>query len=788
MIEHKIKAAWLALLFGCVVMSGCVTSYPESESSLAFSYPLDHCNEKSLRAAAVEIAKADGPPQSSQANVCVTAPSVPRGVLAEEGAEERARLEVQAFASEEQRLREHLEQPFIRRKAAHSTLGIALSGGGSKASAFATGVLAGLSDHDLLDRADFISSVSGGGYAAYFYYAHRLFPQLRGGGRPFATNDDLYRDCIGLEYDDKSDLVTVDVREQITRVNHCDRLELESKAKDLAIKSENIRYQAYLKCSQDLLRPGACDMRTTGGLDSGISAASLLGTALTFIPSWVPNALFDWGWSTSPSARSYKDGIGLGFGATVATPGAYNPGTFQSYTRQCGPDAPTSTMVYDCRPNAFNPDPDPMRFDELRRGLLTSHEKDGQGLPFWIINAAAPKNRTSAAWLTRGREDITNSDMFEMTAVSHGSGRYGYVSASPAIHDMSVLDAVAASAAFFDGAQLVYQSPFTRTGAGLLLKTFNADWGLDIANYNVSGARRTRYKFLPFPLYYLDGTWFGNSGTTSETFDRQRSVFIRLIDGGNAENLGVYSLLKRGVKNVLISDAAQDVDGTMADICGLRDRLLNTPENAQLPRHLYVPGLAGFSSHCKTYKNSNRAYNIYGWSSAHPVMLGCIRNKALADSEPESCAKLLDNEIRLFIVKPAIDLANFVDHQLEKTDNGLVKACLVRGLPDQNPTLLNCDTATFMRANDKIKAGRCPLFPQHSTVLVTANSSGTIFTAYRELARQYTATVAQMLKDIIDGKPEGPAEFEHISFQQQRFPVTQSGNVCPPFYQAASNG
>ena len=701
---------------------------------------------------------------------------------------QQSRLEVQAYAYEERRLREHLEQPFLRKKAARSTLGIALSGGGSKASAFATGILAGLSDHGLLDRADFISSVSGGGYAAYFYYAHRLFPQIRGGSRPFATNEDLYRDCIGLEYDKDSDLVTPDVRAQIMLVNHCDRLGLASKADDVAVKGENIRYQAYLKCSQDLLRPGACDMRTTGHkLDSGISAASLLGTGLTFVPSWIPNALFDWGWSTSPSARSYKDGIGLGFGATVANPGAYSPQMFQSYTKHCGPDAPASNMIHDCMPSALDPDPDPMRFDELRRGLLMSNEKDGLLLPFWIINAAAPKNRTSAAWLTRGREDITNSDMFEMTAVSHGSGRYGYVSASPAIHDMSVLDAVAASAAFFDGAQLVYQSPLTRTGAGLLLKTFNADWGLDIANYNVSGARRTIYKFLPFPFYYFDGTWFGNSGATPETFDRQRSVFIRLIDGGNAENLGVYSLLKRGVKNVLLSDAAQDSNGNMADICGLRDRLLNTPENAQLPRHLYVPGLAGFSNHCKRYKDANWGYSVYGWNSAHPVMLGCIRNKQFADSEPESCAGLTDDEVRLFVVKPAIDLASFVDNQLEKTGIKLVKACLVRGLSDQNPKLLNCDTATFLRVNDKIKVGNCPLFPQHSTVLVTANSSGTIFTAYRELARQYTATAANMLKNIIDGNPEGLAEFEYISNQQLRFPVGQRGNVCPPFYQSASN-
>lgn len=59
-------------------------------------------------------------------------------------------------------------------------LGIALSGGGSKSAPFAMGVLAGLHDIGLLlpnvdDNAPkqvIVSSVSGGGYAAYHLFAH----------------------------------------------------------------------------------------------------------------------------------------------------------------------------------------------------------------------------------------------------------------------------------------------------------------------------------------------------------------------------------------------------------------------------------------------------------------------------------------------------------------------------------------------------------------------------------------------------------------------------------------
>lgn len=768
------------LILSVALSSGCVATYPNNESALPFSYPLAHCDDAARTAAADEAVKVDAAPQRSRQNVCVTPPDAPRTSLAEADDEEKSRLETQAFSDEERKLRDRLEQPFISAQVGSAALGIALSGGGSKASAFATGVLAGLSDHGLLDQADFISSVSGGGYAAYFYYAHRIFPRVRPGNRPLASNEDLYRDCVALE----PDLVTENVRQQISRINHCARLELASKAAQPAFKQQDIRYQAYLKCSQDMLRPGVCDMRTTAGLDTGISLSSVGGTLLTFIPSWIPNAVFDWGWSTSPSARSYKDGIGLAFGATVANPTPYEAETYQARTRRCGPDAAPGDMVFDCQRHALGPDALPMSFDELRTGLLKLRRQDGKGLPFWIINAAAPKNRTSAAWLTRGKDDNTNSDMFEMTAVSHGSGRYGYVSASPAIHDMSVLDAVAASAAFLDGAQLAYQSPLARTAAGVLLTTTNADWGLDIANYNVSTTRRTAYRFLPFPLYYLDGTLFGTSATTPETKDRERSVFIRLIDGGNAENLGVYSLLKRGARNVLISDAAQDAHGVMDDLCGLRRRLLDTPAGV-LPRHLYVPGLEGFQHHCASYRTTNWAYNIYGWNSKHPVLLGCIRTKPASDPATESCAGLGDADVRLFIVKPAIDLAHFVDQQLAGGKDGRrISACMVRGLPNQDPSLINCDSAMFLRANDNIDPGRCPLFPQHSTVFATANSSATIFTAYRELARQYVATVGKMVGDITQGRPGGIVEFEQVAREQLAHQVRRAGNVCVPFYGA----
>ncbi len=53
-------------------------------------------------------------------------------------------------------------------------LAVTLEGGGSKSAPFAMGALAGLQEAGLLNDAEIISSVSGGSYAAYFYFSRLL--------------------------------------------------------------------------------------------------------------------------------------------------------------------------------------------------------------------------------------------------------------------------------------------------------------------------------------------------------------------------------------------------------------------------------------------------------------------------------------------------------------------------------------------------------------------------------------------------------------------------------------
>ena len=767
----------MLLFLTAVIMSGCASKFPNDESALTFSYPLKHCDSAMLDAARQEMQKSSGAPELSNRTVCVTAPR-PGTPPAQTSPDDVSRLEQQAFADAEAKLRISLEAAFFPAERPGSNFGIALSGGGTKASSFAMGVLAGLADHDLLDRADYLSSVSGGGYAAYFYYTHRLFPLVRPGVRTPVTNTELFRDCVS----DPEGTAVEEISAKIKSTNYCGRREISSRSPKQEHQQADIRYQSLVKCTQDLLRPGYCDMKTTAGLDSGISLATVLGSASSLIFSNISNTLFDWGYSMSPSARSYKDGIGISYGATLTQAKGLSPYHIINAVWFCGENRGERLDVLDCTPNMFDSDPVPLTFEELRAGLIKSSNA-GRQLPFWIMNAAAPESRSVFGWTKSGREDITNSDMFEMTAVSHGSGRFGYVSASPGIHDMSVLDSIAASAAFLDANQLVLQNRAVRTGAGALLHVFNFDWGYDIANYNVSSTRRRVHRSLPVPFYWLDSPIARatlDTDTSAEMKDRHRSVFIRLIDGGNAENLGVYSLLKRGVRNILISDAAQDEDGLFNDICGLARRLQH-PSDGRVPSHLYIPGLADFSDHCTSPTKKKFAYDMQGWLARHPVLFGCIRRSPAA-SGSSACADLKHDEVRLFIVKPAINFDHFVDQQMGRDITGKVMDCHVRGVDVLTPdSLLNCDSAIFLKINHGVERGvskGCPIFPQHGTVLMTANSSGTMFVAYRELARQYVGQAAGTIAKLLDGDPQAVRDFEEIAAWHSHARLFPRGTTC----------
>ena len=78
----------------------------------------------------------------------------------------------QAAAAEQARIAERRRQLGDRGSTAHH-IGLALSGGGIRSATFSVGILRSLSRLRLMHRIDYLSTVSGGGYAGAFYC--RLF-------------------------------------------------------------------------------------------------------------------------------------------------------------------------------------------------------------------------------------------------------------------------------------------------------------------------------------------------------------------------------------------------------------------------------------------------------------------------------------------------------------------------------------------------------------------------------------------------------------------------------------
>ncbi|MEJ8859198.1 patatin-like phospholipase family protein [Variovorax robiniae] len=814
-------------------LMGCqVISFQPSEAERNVAFPLAFCTDGNLELAEVRNRgdATQGKQQStepgqvvqglgfSKDDVCVSRPN-------------DATPAVKVDLPYEQKVRRVLEEPFLPTSAKNGdrrpALGIALSGGGSKASAFGVGVLAGLADHGMLDTADYISSVSGGSYAAYFYYSHRIFPMVRDRPQHELEQDTstaaLFRDCIQVP---KEARLTGGVRKKIEGHGICEGLSLLPMGSASVNGLPSNRYQAFLRCQQDVLYPGRCSNITDRGLWGSMGPRPLLGTIALIPVNLISGGLFDWGLNISQAAHTYRRGIGMAYGTTVANvqelapdgQAGINDGQ-TGFNKPVGCTEGSNLYAMDCHRGVFLASPQAMTYPELLAGL---HKAKGTSkpLPFWIINATAARSRSVRSWWAPSNKDVDSRDLFEMTAVSHGSSRWGVVSAPASLHNMNVLDSVAASAAFLDANQFVVSGP-TKGVIGVGIRFANLDWGSDIANYNVSDGRRSVHKVLPFPLNYADA--FANEGMGKHRGDevmleRERIAFIRLIDGGNSENFGLFALIRRGVKTIVVSDAGQDIDGLFEDLCGFKNRLSNfKPETLHMgagpgsKMTMHVPGLSEFDTHCGMIKperdedageppGKRGGYSVRDWRLSFPVLLGCIRLSKPEDiSQPCSNLKM-KNDIRLLIVKPAIDVERVLSAQTNKglPEDGLagppdnevkrwtVTSCSVPGEPARiaaetsaaqrnDSSLLNCESLQYLLIRWDMEKGPCQGFPQHKTWTTTYDSSPVVYSAYRELGRQYLSQAAKLLSQLTKDDPDGVQMFERLALLQGQKEPLQRG-------------
>jgi len=461
-------------------------------------------------------------------------------------------------------------------------LGLALEGGGSKAASFELGVLAGLHELGLLTRqVRAISSVSGGSYAASYYY-NRLYDSVK--NEPDAGNEDeWFTSCIP---DHLIKVGTFDeIAEQAAASNCWERTTTardvtpgdikryglvatqppEERYRDLVGRYKiqqlynefDVRYQflGHVWKNHDVLRGITAgnlrteeDLRLAEEVNLGLLATE---SAATMPFQVVGRTAFRWPFNTAPSRLAYRLGLERQYSFSPhdwkeAAEGT-NEGVYVAarYTRR------KTRLLADLRQQ------------------FQGSQASGETVPFWIIGAAAPGYIGLRQWIDASPRDPLRQP-FELTWSGYGSGIYGYAKQPPDgllsvvgrnSNGLSVTDAVVASAAFFDDDQSKVIKQPLRYVADLGQHFLNVTFFSELRNFNVSDTERAKENILPWPLYITSTT----SGTDN--------AYIHLQDGGNTENSGILPLLRRGYRVILYAHGTQDEKAEWESICHLKNHL-----------------------------------------------------------------------------------------------------------------------------------------------------------------------------------------------------------------------
>ncbi|MGZ0079496.1 hypothetical protein [Methylomonas sp. YC3] len=666
-------------------------------------------------------------------------------------------------------------------------IGLAFSGGGTKAASYAMGVLAAAVQSNGgkgLSQFDAISSVSGGSYASLFLYS-KLMLHDQDPGNPQIT--DYFADCMPEHYSQVLPGYANQTRP------FCNLATQQQK--------EQFKFQQYLRCRQDVLqsdcKPGMDGKEDDNEIATGLKLVA--ETAAIFVPNFIARTVFDWPVNLSRTRHAYQEGIWSSYAWYPTNSIFVNLEEDIDDINDVADDKQPCYFLH-CQANDRAKEARQLTFQQLENTLNSA--KDIK-YPTWFINATASRKRSFLGWSLPGQRDFTQYTM-QMSPYGVRTGLYGDFqmkdSGSDARFDLDLLDAVTASAAFADANESVFSQKWgLRFFSAIFLHLAGQDWGKDIDNPNVAEGWRYLHNTLPFPLYYTDGALRILGGQTE---DKTRSSYMHLMDGGNNDNLGAFSLIEAGMKNIFIADSAEDEKGDLEDVCLLHNEIrirnlygtkvdksgLIDPNDA---RKLIIPGLEGLENHCLNLvgesannpgdkvRNVNGPatsghYSIYDWQ--HKVLVGCIRK-----GTGNTCDSSQDSEIdaKVFLLKPAINLdeikTQYVDVERKQVkvqrcdknrepelcnEDGLVK----QGVCDEtnNPGL--CEVAAYIADSydptDKEHHG-LGKFPQDSTAGMTANSDAKRYGAYRELGRWHMNAAMKLINDPVAFDAELAKQTQH---------------------------
>lgn len=441
-------------------------------------------------------------------------------------------------------------------------LGLALSGGGTRAATFSIGVMKGLEENGVLNQVEVISSVSGGSYASYWYLNNLFYKDFyQRSVDKFCTADSNSDECDKANTN-LTDYGKIDKIGSFGNAIFRDNIDgmLGKVNPTICRKKGNslnwancYRYQYTLENSSKILswskKPGLWSDIKNFGNTTGQVSLQVLSIPL----HWGINGLFDWEVNMTPYRWLYQNGLETSYG--------YVP-----------TDASLEHFIND-EPFLFWPrvKATQLSFSDYKKFLNTDKGKP----PYFIINTTGRFGRSFGA--SHNDERTMEKEIFEFSPWHCGSILFGYKDVEKC-GDISWSKAVSISGAAVDGQYSELndngqrlKEDFGDDFAAGLLNLFNADLGYHINNYKTDdpdGYKIGIHKTLPFPLYTFHDWWL-----SAPDLEKDESTSIYLNDGGASENLGLFSLVQRGIKRIIVVDAEYDPNSTFQGAKFLKNTL-----------------------------------------------------------------------------------------------------------------------------------------------------------------------------------------------------------------------
>lgn len=385
-------------------------------------------------------------------------------------------------------------------------LGLSLSGGGMRSATFSIGVLAGLHKQGILNHIDIVSSVSGGSYAN-LWLTNQLYGAANYPNQTTST-EELFRSYyVYKAVRDSPDI------EPMLRSRNADQT--------------SRRFQTYIENNSYLIT-NSQDSYYGEFIDKTSYITEMTARTALWIPSvplnLIANGVFRWQVNLNPWESAYQQGIERTFGAYPTGWHSASMDRQPSYNELAG---------------------------AAKRGEI----------PFFIINTTAAYGG-SFEWLRTSDFAGFNSDLasvvYEFSPLAYGNTAFGYcdyqdrknretygVPCHPA-DAPKLAEAAMMSGAAVDALKLS-DLPLAYVGIDATTDALNLSLGRYLANPRVEPTTRAWHKALPFPFYLA----------INQKYDETRDS-VYLSDGGHSENLGMYALVKRRVKNIITIDAEHE--------------------------------------------------------------------------------------------------------------------------------------------------------------------------------------------------------------------------------------